>query len=218
MKRRPLQIGEHLPRQLLVEGNDDFHALCQLFGSRKLPENQFGIKEKNGYPRLLDTLDTEIDAPGLESLGIVVDADENLQSRWQSLRNRIFECGYSSIPEEPNPHGTVIPDPNRPMLGIWIMPDNRLPGILENFIAFLVPNRETNILWQHAAQCVASIPEGHKAFPEVRAPKALLHTWLAWQVEPGKPLGQAIAARYLDPQSETADCFVQWVKRLFELS
>jgi hypothetical protein len=216
MGRKSLKAGESLLGQLLVEGNDDFHALCQLFKLRNIP-NHFGIKEKNGYPNLLDTLDVELDRAGLKALGIVVDADEDLQARWRSLYNRLKKCGYADLPDQPDSNGTIISDPNLPTLGIWLMPDNRVPGILEQFIAFLVPSRETNPLWHYATQCVTAIPEGHKAFPDVRMAKALLHTWLAWQVEPGKPIGQALAARYLDPETEAADRFIEWVKRLFEI-
>lgn len=220
MGHKLLEVGEDLPRRLLVEGSDDFHSLCNLFASRKIP-NRFGIKEKNGYPNLLKTLDVEVDKPGLIALGIVVDADEDLPGRWQSLRNRLAELGYTEIRNEPETHGAIaypVENPELPTVGIWIMPNNQIPGILENFIAFLIPDQETNPLWQYATQCVAAIPEEHQAFPTVRIPKALLHTWLAWQEEPGKPIGQAIAARYLDPDSESADCFIHWVKRLFELS
>jgi hypothetical protein len=217
MGRKYLQVGDKLPRQLLVEGNDDFHALCKLFELRNVP-NYFGIKEKNGYSNLLRALDVELDRAGLKTLGIIVDADENLQARWRSLRSRLIECGYADIPEQPDPNGTVISGSKMPTLGIWLMPDNRVPGILEQFIAFLIPNREANPLWQYATQCVGAIPEDHKVFPDVRMAKALLHTWLAWQEEPGKPIGQAIAARYLDPETEAADRFIRWVKRLFEIS
>jgi hypothetical protein len=222
MKRKPepLQIGKNLPKQLLVEGSNDFHALCQLFEYRKIPA-QFGIKEKNGYPRLLETLDEEVRASCLTTLGIIVDADESSLARWQSLRNRLIALGYTDISSQPDLNGMIaypITDPELPTVGVWIMPDNQAPGILENFISFLIPNRETNPLWQYATQCVAAIPEGHQVFPDVRMAKALLHTWLAWQVEPGKPIGQAIAARYLDPETEAADRFIEWVKRLFEIS
>ena len=97
------------------------------------------------------------------------------------------------------------------------MPNNRLPGILESFIAFLIPNRESNPLWQYAMQCIAGIPDDQKAFSDVRLPKAQLHTWLAWQKEPGKPIGQAISADYLKANSKEADNFINWIKRLFQL-
>src|SRR5436190_24268592 len=34
--------------------------------------------------------------------------------------------------------------------------------------------------------------------------KALIHTWLAWQEKPGRPLGLAITARYFDATASYA--------------
>ena len=218
MKHKPklLQFGDELPKQLLVEGSNDFHALCKLFEYHHLPE-MFGVKEKKGYTGILDSLNEEVKRANLQILGIVVDADEDLQARWQSLRNRLIEVGYLDIPAQPDVNGTIIASQDLPTIGIWVMPNNQLPGILENFIAFLIPNRESNPSWQYALQCVAAIPTDQKAFPDVRLPKAQLHTWLAWQEEPGKPIGQAISARYLNATSNDADIFVNWIKRLFQL-
>ncbi|MGR8932936.1 MAG: DUF3226 domain-containing protein [Gammaproteobacteria bacterium] len=219
-KPKPLQVGEKLPKQLLVEGNDDFHVFCKLFEHFQLPADAFGIKEKVGYERIRDTLAEEVMASDRQALGIVVDADADLHTRWQSLRDRLVALGYAAAPMQPHASGTIInpvADSELPTVGLWLMPNNQLPGILENFIALLIPNHESNILWQHATQSVADIP-GQKAFPDVRLPKAQLHTWLAWQEEPGKPIGQAIAARYLDAQTEAAERFVAWIKRLFQIS
>jgi hypothetical protein len=125
--RTLLKVGEKLPKQLLVEGPDDFHALCNLFESRNIPQS-FGIKEKDGYPNLLSALDVEIDSPGLTAVGIIVDADENLKDRWKSLRKRLIELGYTNLPDEPEASGTIPPpieNLERPTIGIWIMPNNQ---------------------------------------------------------------------------------------------
>jgi len=46
-------------------------------------------------------------------------------------------------------------------------------------------------------------------------PKAEIHTWLAWQVQPDKALGTAITARYLDPDVPEVTIFMGWLRRLF---
>lgn len=46
--------------------------------------------------------------------------------------------------------------------------------------------------------------------------KANLHTWLAWQDEPGYPPGTALTRQLLDPHKETAAPFVKWFRNLFE--
>ncbi len=45
--------------------------------------------------------------------------------------------------------------------------------------------------------------------------KAKIHTWLAWQKEPGKPLGQAITATYFDANAPHAQELIDWIRRLF---
>jgi hypothetical protein len=95
------------------------------------------------------------------------------------------------------------------------MPDNTLPGMLENFIQFLVP--PDNALWPRAEECVAQIPEPERRFPPEHQIKAHVHTWLAWQEEPGTPLGLAITKRYLDADVPHAHQLMDWIRRLFDL-
>ena len=93
------------------------------------------------------------------------------------------------------------------------MPNNRTSGILEDFLRFLVP--QPNILFDHAKTSVAAIPEGERRFKPLDEPKAVIHTWLAWQEEPGRPFGTAISACFLDPNVPEVDVLADWLKRLF---
>ena len=93
------------------------------------------------------------------------------------------------------------------------MPDNESKGILEDFLRFLVPTDSQ--LFEHVKSSVASIPEAERRFSQLAEPKAVIHTWLAWQQEPGKPLGTAITAKFLDPNVEQVDVLVAWLKLLF---
>jgi len=45
--------------------------------------------------------------------------------------------------------------------------------------------------------------------------KAQIHTWLAWQKEPGKPMGQAITKRFFDHTTPHAQQFMDWIRRLY---
>ena len=44
-----------------------------------------------------------------------------------------------------------------------------------------------------------------------------MDTWLAWQEVPGRPIGQAIAKKYLDPEASYAQLFIQWIREVFEI-
>ncbi len=126
------------------------------------------------------------------------------------LRN----AGYSDIPDEAPRKGFVSMGDRRPRIGIWLMPDNRSPGMLEDFAAALVP--EGDALWLVANSTVDGLAEDVRRFRPVHRAKAVVHTWLAWQEEPGTPLGLAIKKRYLEPTMPSGHDFVAWVRRLRE--
>jgi hypothetical protein len=196
---------------LLVEGNDDEHVLYHLLKHHRVPD-LFKIKNKGGDTELLNSLEVELLASDLERLGIVLDADTDLAARWQTLRSTLSSSGYD-VPGTPDPDGTIIQQPGLPKIGIWIMPDNTLPGMLENYVAFLVPPGDQ--LWSYAEDCVERIPE--QRFPAAHRPKAHIHTWLAWQEEPGTPMGLAITKRYLDAEAPHAHQLMDWIRKLFEI-
>ena len=52
-------------------------------------------------------------------------------------------------------------------------------------------------------------------FPKKYFSKAQLHTWLAWQAEPGMPFGTALTAACFASDTPKALDFVNWFKRLF---
>jgi hypothetical protein len=203
--------------RLLVEGSDDFNVCLHLFQCYKIRHpNQIGIIDKKGVQNLLQSLQAELLGSELENLGIMVDADYNLDDRWKSLRNKLIELGYNSMPSLPTPQGTIIEEDGRPKIGIWLMPNNQIPGMLEHFCSFLIPTNDT--LWQIAENALQQVIRQDRRFPEQQSIKALLHTWLAWQEEPGKPVGQAITKRFLDHRAQAAQLFIQWIYQLFNVN
>lgn len=203
-------------RTLLVEGVDDREVLKHICGNREIPKLD-EVKSHGGIDDLLDSVPVRLKASeDGDIVGVVVDADTDLAARWRSLRDRLMLAGYVTVPADPAADGTVIDPPNGtllPRVGIWVMPDNRTTGILEDFLRFLVPSGSA--LFGHVTASVAAIPAAERKFTSLAQPKALIHTWLAWQEEPGKPMGTAITARYLDPSVPQADALVSWLKRLF---
>ena len=150
-------------------------------------------------------------------VGIVIDANGCLSGRWQSIRDKLCEVGYCNVPEDPNPKGTILEPSGAPFYlpraGVWIMPDNRSTGALENFLMGLIPQKDA--LRDYAVACVKDLPKPRR-FADKDEPKALMHTWLAWQEEPGRPYGTAITARFLDAGLPQADALASWLKRLFQ--
>lgn len=202
------------PKILLVEGRNDLYVVANLCEVVGLPDEAFWIKEKEGYNKLVSDLEVELEASDLQCLGIVVDADIDVAKRWAELRPRLRDAGYDA-PQSPEASGIVMRQPLKPDVGVWIMPNNYLPGNLEDFIAYLVP--ENDRLWPHARACLESIPHEQRRFPTAHFSKAHIYTWLAWQEVPGQPFGLAITAKTLKPGSPQVAEFVAWLKRLFRL-
>ena len=202
---------------LLVEGTDDEHVLKHICGNRDIPELD-EVEKYGGIEKLIESIGVRLSLLNGEGdvVGIVVDADTEIRDRWKSIRNRITDIGYQNVPDQPDSDGTILDSPSGtllPRLGVWIMPNNQTSGILEDFLHFLVP--QPNILFDHARDSVKTIPEGERRFKPLDEPKAVIHTWLAWQKEPGRPFGTAISACFLDPNVPEVDVLVAWLKRLF---
>jgi hypothetical protein len=200
---------------LLVEGSDDEHVFKNICGQRSVGELD-EIKPQQGVKNLLNNLPVWLKDSDIEVLGVVLDADTDLAGRWDALKHRLLQAGYSVVPDRPASDGTILDPPADsllPRFGVWIMPDNQSKGILEDFLRFLVPKGSR--LFEHVESSVATIPEADRRFTKLAEPKAVIHTWLAWQVEPGKPFGTAIKERFLDPNCSQADVLVVWLKRLF---
>ena len=194
---------------LLVEGTDDEHVLKHICGKRDIAHLD-EVKPHGGDTKLLESLAVRLTLREEgDVIGVVIDADTEISNRWQSIQNRITEVGYQDVPNQPDPDGTILDPPAGtllPRLGVWIMPNNQTSGILEDFLGFLVP--QPTILFDHARDSVAAIPEGERRFKPLDEPKAIIHTWLAWQEEPGRPFGTAITARFLDPNVPEVDVLV----------
>lgn len=200
---------------LLVEGRDDEHVLKHICGKRGIPHLD-EVKPLGDVTKLLENIPVQIKASKEEGdvVGVVIDADTDLDARWQAVRDRLVQAGYEDVPADPDPNGTIFEPPSGSLLpktGVWIMPDNRTPGILEDFLRFLVP--QPSAVLDHAIASVDSLPE--KRFKDKDRPKAVMHTWLAWQKTPGRPYGTAIKACFLDPGVPQADVLASWLRRLF---
>ena len=210
-----MDIKEKHNQKLLVEGNDDQHvvwAICQQF---KLTEN-FDVIDSKGITKLVPNIPVRAKQASTQSLGILADTDDNHQeNRWEQITNKLIELEYV-VPNAPDALGTIIPSPapNRPKVGIWLMPDNQNSGMLKDFTQLLVPEGDKSLVL--AKETIATL-ENQKLqkYTSSHRAKALIHTWLAWQENPGTPLGQAITNHYLTTDADLCRKFADWLKRLF---
>jgi hypothetical protein len=210
VRNRPLETDGPSNKLLLLEGADDFHFTGHFLEAHGL-DAECQLRALEGVENIKKGLRLELKPGGPDVIGIIVDADFDAGLIWKSLYNVLSTSGYANLPPLPGPEGIIVTADNLPRLGLWIMPDNRLPGMLEDFVKLLVP--ENDSLWNRALSSVGAIPEGERRFTV--AQKAEIHTWLAWQEEPGTPCGQAIKKRYLNPASPNARVFLNWFRNLF---
>lgn len=214
----------------MLEGRDDWFVIKALLradgadiretGNRAVHELRWRDKRcllevsdhetEPGVSNLLSSLPVRVKQSGLERLAVVLDADDGLASRWQSLVHTLGAAGYAT-PKSPPPSGVLCAAVDRPCVGVWIMPDNTLPGMLEDFVSDLIPNGDP--LLPAVDEHIDRLPDCPTRFRPRHRSKARIHSWLAVQLEPGKPLGLAITMRYLQASAPAARGFLDWLDR-----
>jgi hypothetical protein len=207
---------------LLVEGKQEVRVIPELieangvnWGTRNNPVVY--LRDYDGYDKIVDAdvISTELQASGLSALGIMIDADNNLNGRWQSIRNVCLKS-IPDIPEDLPEDGLIHHAPNGVKFGIWIMPDNRMRGMLETFLAYMLPDGNEP-LWQFARETTEQAKNKGALFTDAHYDKANIYTWLSWQDPPGRQLHQAVMERILNPRHPNAQKFVTWFKTLYNL-
>lgn len=201
--------GAGLERVLLVEGPDDKHVVRQLCRHQSVPD--FSIKVAGTVETLLSTVGAEMLAPGRESVGVLIDADDDLQDRWDELVERLSEEGIR-IPALPNPVGTIVHIVDGPPIGIWVMPDNGSPGELEDFVQKMIPAGDA--VWPKSQTYIEQIPVEYRKFRPGKLLRAQLYAWLATREIPGR-MGAAIGGGDLNIEIENCKSFIDWLRRLF---
>lgn len=202
-------LSRNNPRRvLLVEGQDDEHVVRHL-RERNLPMPEFGIDDKGGKDPLLAAIEAVVLAPGRTAVGILVDADGDVQSRWQAVAGRLRRANIEA-PQAPDPSGTIIE--SRPRIGIWLMPNNEASGELEDFVAGMIP--ENDPVWPRSQKYVDGIPVTVRKFPDGKKLRAQVHSWLATCEAPRKT-GAAIGMGDLNVEAPHAVGLTNWLRRLF---
>jgi hypothetical protein len=202
---------------LLVEGRKDCRVIFALQEHHRITDH-FGIHQCNGEDGVLKRFNALIlsppDSERPSVIGVVLDADTaRVEDRWRQFYSRLLKYGYD-LPAEPDPNGTVIEKVDQyPRVGLWLMPDNKTIGMLEDFLLKTVTPAGVEVARQ-AVDLAQS--RGVATFRNPHYSKALIHTFLSWQDEPGYPLGLAVTAKVLSAECEISNLFVSWLRKLFE--
>ena len=210
------------PNKLIVEGEEDLRVIPQLIEANGIPwgetrEEAVVSIEAYGNDDFVDAtfISTELKASGLKALGLMIDADESLHARWESVRNACLKS-IPNLPTNLPPTGLLHTTTSGIRFGVWIMPDNQTEGMLETFLTYLIPN-DSEPLWQYAQEVATEAQHKGATFINSHFDKASIYTWLAWQNPPGRQLHDAVKQKILDPTHPQAQSFVNWFKQLYDL-
>jgi hypothetical protein len=200
-------------RVLLVEGVNDCHVVLAIC-TRYHVAQTFGVYECGSDFKAVQRLNALIASPEPpQVIGLVIDADDSdPRGRWNGIRAKLAHYDYE-FPQSPAPGGTIIePVSENCRLGFWLMPNNQEAGMLEDFCSEMI----NDSCLMGTKECVdfAKV-KGITTFKDAHYSKAVVHTYLALQDEPGKPLGQSITANTLRADTSTTRAFVAWLSLLF---
>ena len=197
-------------RVLLVEGHDDKHVVKHLYRKRFGSEPPFSVVDKGGFDILRAHIGPEIKATDRKVLGIVADANDDLQARWAALTDRLRRAFPDIEIGDPGPCGMIVP--TEPRVGIWLWPDNESSGEIEDFVTTMIPADDP--VWPLSQRYIEGIPEEDRRFSKGKTARAKLHAWLAARAEP-KFMGTSIHAGDLEIHGTLATRFADWLRKLF---
>ncbi len=215
-------MADRPPRnRLLVEGVDEVRIIPELMEANGVAWGEtrktapVDIEFFDGIDAMLaeGAIETESKASGLRALGILADTNTDAQRRWSAIRNRC-PTNFTDLPDAIPREGLIAENERGMKLGVWLMPDNVSPGMMETFLRCLVPDPEDELLAYASETCKKATKLG-APYKKVDVDKARIHAWLAWQDAPGRQLHDAIKHRILAPDSEYAGPFVSWFRKLF---
>ena len=200
-------LAQH--RVLLVEGQNDMHVVRHVWLRHYGDEPTFDILVKNDVEALLRSIRGEVLQEDRTIVGILLDADDHPTDRWEAVKYRLTSAQVDP-PDDPPLEGVIINQV--PRIGVWMMPDNQLPGELEEFIERMIP--PTDPIWPLSQSYIEGIPCANRKFAEGKTLRAMVHAWLAARKDP-RPMGTAIRAKDLDVNVPNCSAFLEWLDQLF---
>ena len=138
------------PKLLVVEGKDEVNFFAALITDLDLGDVQ--VQPVGGKSRFRAYLKAVANAPGYDivtSVGIVRDADENLNGAFDSIRGALQAAG---LPFPTAPLQPVVKDGLQVM--VMILPDGKTPGMLEDLCLESVKETPAMLCVDEYFQCL----------------------------------------------------------------
>ena len=118
----------------------------------------------------------------------------------------LWDAGYSPVLDDLPAAGLILDQPDYHRLGIWIMPNNTDPGMIEDFYLRAIPQEDEKL----------RISRDFVAFvPSLKIAKSTYRVWLAIQAD---PVGPAIALNVGQVSREAGEipAFIQLLSKLIK--
>lgn len=199
---------------LLVEGRDERFVIKTLCEQKECQDLKFDIREEGGFEGIKKAVKPMLlrGSESLTRLGLIADADENpIETRWQSFSDILKSSGFD-LPDSPLESGTFSENGNQ-KIGIWIMPNNKDNGMLEDF---LLDFADSNGRDAAEAYIDDSIKSGVAKLNPKHRSKGIARAYLAIQKKPSQSLGTAITSKAFKVDAKLAKSFTNWLTRLFK--
>jgi hypothetical protein len=201
---------EKYNKKLLVEGSNDQHVVWNLCDKFNITEN-FDVIDCKSVDGAFKELKIRLKQSETGTIGIIVDADKDCSTRWRAVRE-ILTNNDLPIEDDFSENGFIFK--KKPKIGVWIMPNNKDTGKLEDFFEQLIPEKD-NVISEVEKTLQKIENKNVNRYSEKDRPKAKIYTWLAWQKNPGMPMGLTIKSNEnLSTDNETCEKFVTWLKNL----
>ena len=197
---------------LIVEGKDEeffFGALLEWLGFSNIQILPIGGKTK--FRKNLGALiNRKAEFARVKRLWIARDADNDFNSAFQSI------CDTLKFFSLPVPQKPKIPTDSYPEVSIFIFPDNKSPGILEDLcLKALQDNTQDTPIVKCLENYFCCLARRSTEFPN-NLSKAKIQAFLAAKEEPGKRLGEAAQAGYLPWDHPAFDEIKEFLRTLAE--
>jgi hypothetical protein len=203
------------PGLICCEGPDDVAFLEWIRRSLRIESTVLSIERLDGRYGLHDylmALALRDDAGVFRALGIVCDADrEDGESAFRRVRDDLVNTKFTP-PARPNQltHGSWVGGETL-AVGAFIMPDNQLPGTLEDLCLTSIATEATLTCVDELLLCVAATGI---VWREQDVSKARLNVWLGSRSDPRRRLREAISANAFPIASQAFDPIKQFLTDL----
>jgi hypothetical protein len=215
---------------LLVEGESDrgfFEAVCKLL---QLPteiqvavprEMEGRCNTKEGVFDRLSILMKRLATGNLTHLGVIVDADHKnegglgCRGTIDRMVSIVAPDFYLQQDADQQVGGLFFQhsDDLAP-IGLWVMPNNRDEGMLEDWIKGCISTEEQDLL-NHAVTVIDALPQP-KFNKTIHRAKAEVATWLAWQKTPGHGAYRALKEKSIDPECAQFKQLAHWLNQVYQ--